>query len=155
MGALAGEDRPEAARGAVARTRFRVRYPETDHMGVVHHVHYLVWFELGRTEYMRERGRPYSEMEKSGVFMPVVEAQCRYHAPSHYDEELEVETVIASATRVRVEFAYRICRPADGRLLASGRTVHAATDPDGVPRRMPAEVLDALEAPRGGAGRGV
>lgn len=126
------------------RTRVRVRYPETDHMGVVHHTHYLVWFEVGRTELMRERGRSYAEMERSGVFMPVIEASCRYFAPARYDEELEVETSVASATRVKVEFAYKVSRPADGTLLASGRTVHAATDASGVPRRMPAEMAASL-----------
>jgi acyl-CoA thioester hydrolase len=124
-------------------------------MGVVHHTHYLIWFELGRTEYMRERGRAYSEMEKTGIYMPVVEAHCRYHAPSCYDEELEVETTIAAASRIRVEFAYKVRRPADGKLLAAGRTVHAATGPDGLPRRMPAEILDDLEVPSKGVGGGL
>ncbi len=120
-------------------------------MGVVHHTHYLIWFELGRTEYMRERGRAYSEMEKSGIFMPVVEAHCRYYAPSHYDEELEVETTVAAASRARVEFSYKVRRPADRKLLAAGRTVHAATGPDGTPRRMPTEILEDLEVPPKGA----
>jgi acyl-CoA thioester hydrolase len=113
-------------------------------MGVVHHTHYFTWFEVGRTELMRERGRAYAEMEKEGIFMPVVEASCSYLSPARYDDELEVETAIAAATRVRVEFAYRIRRPADGRLLASGRTVHVATGSDGVPRRLAAGTLEAL-----------
>lgn len=115
-------------------------------MGVVHHTHYLTWFEVGRTEYMREKGRAYSGMEKSGIFMPVVEASCRYLAPSRYDEEIEVETAIAAASRVKVKFSYRITRPADGRLLATGHTLHAATGPDGAPRRMPQEILTDLGA---------
>lgn len=113
-------------------------------MGVVHHSHYLVWFEIGRTEYMRERGSSYADMEKGGIFMPVVEAFSRYHAPARYDEVLEVETVVAAATRVKVEFAYRILRPSDGKLLATGGTVHAATDPAGQPRRMPSSAVDRL-----------
>ena len=126
------------------RTRFRVRYPETDHMGVVHHSHYFTWFELGRTELMRERGHAYVDLERNGLFMPVIEARCRYHAPARYDEELEIETQVVGATRVRVEFAYRIHRAADGKLLASGTTIHAATDPQGVPKRMGPEVMKIL-----------
>jgi acyl-CoA thioester hydrolase len=115
-------------------------------MGVVHHTHYLIWFEVGRTELMRERGRTYADMERSGTFMPVVEATCRYRAPSRYDEEIEVETVVSAASRVRVEFSYRVTRPSDGTLLATGRTLHAATDSQGLPRRMPREILEDLGA---------
>lgn len=120
-------------------------------MGVVHHTHYFTWFEVGRTELMRERGHAYAQMERQGIFMPVIEASCSYLAPARYDDELEVETTIAAATRVRVEFAYRIRRPADGRLLASGRTVHAATNTEGVPRRLAAGILEALcdDTPQG------
>src|SRR5206468_2154546 len=124
--------------------RLRVRYPETDHMGVVHHTHYLTWFEVGRTELMRERGRAYAELEKEGLFMPVAEAECRYLAPARYDEEIEIETRVASASRIRVEFAYRAVRVADAKLLATGRTVHVATDPSGSPRRMSQEYVDGF-----------
>jgi acyl-CoA thioester hydrolase len=123
-------------------------------MGVVHHTHYLTWFEVGRTEFMRERGYAYAELERDGIFMPVIEASCRYHAPARYDDEVEVTTSVTSATRVKVEFSYRVTRPSDGKLLATGRTVHAATDPSGAPRRMAAEVMDALglnEPPAGDA----
>lgn len=126
-------------------------------MGVVHHTHYLTWFEVGRTEFMRERGRAYADMEREGIFMPVVEAECRYHAPARYDEEIEIETRVAGATRIRVEFAYRAVRPVDEKLLASGRTVHVATDQSGAPRRMSQEYVDglapAVEAPRQGKKR--
>jgi len=133
-------------------------------MGVVHHTHYLTWFEVGRTEFMRERGRTYAEMEKEGVFMPVAEAVCRYLSPARYDEEIEIETRVASASRIRVEFAYRAFRVRDGKLLAAGRTVHVATDPSGAPRRMSQEYVDGLSPrerekppgaarPRGGARR--
>src|SRR5262249_7317063 len=114
---------PEASSDA-SRTRVRVRYPETDRMGVVHHSHYLTWFEVGRTEWMRDRGRSYAEMEKDGIFMPVVEARCRYLASARYDEEIEIETRLAEATRIRIEFRYAVSRAADGRLLAEGSTVH-------------------------------
>jgi len=114
-------------------------------MGVVHHTHYLTWFEVGRTELMRERGRAYADMEKEGIFMPVVEAECRYLSSARYDEEIEIETRVASASRIRVEFAYNAFRVADGKLLATGRTVHVATDSGGVPRRMSQGDVDALE----------
>jgi acyl-CoA thioester hydrolase len=123
-------------------------------MGVVHHTHYLTWFELGRTEFMRGRGYAYADMERDGIYMPVVEARCRYHAPARYDEELEVSTCVASASRIKVEFEYRITRAADGKLLASGRTVHVATDASGAPRRMSREVLEALGLDEAGAARG-
>jgi acyl-CoA thioester hydrolase len=134
----------EAPTPVTVRTRLRVRYPETDHMGVVHHTHYLTWFEVGRTELMRQRGRTYADMEKEGIFMPVAEAECRYLAPARYDEEIEIETRVAAVSRIRVEFVYSATRVADGRLLASGRTLHVATTPAGVPRRMPQEHVDAL-----------
>jgi acyl-CoA thioester hydrolase len=123
-------------------------------MGVVHHTHYFVWFEIGRTELMRDQGRAYSDMEKDGIFMPVVEAQCRFHAPGHYDEEVEVETRVVAASRVRVEFGYKVTRPADGRLLAMGSTVHAATDRNGTPRRMPGRILQDLGLPASDSGGG-
>ena len=129
---------------SVGRTRVRVRYPETDHMGVVHHMHYLAWFEVGRTELMREQGRSYASLEEDGIFMPVIEASCRYLAPARYDEEIEVETRVERASRVKVEFSYRVMRPGDGRLLATGRTVHAATDASGAPRRMSAEMAASI-----------
>ncbi len=114
-------------------------------MGVVHHTHYLTWFEVGRTELMRAAGRAYADLEKDGIFMPVVEAACRYRAPARYDDEVEVETRVVHASRIRVEFAYRVRRASDRRLLATGRTVHVATDRAGAPRRMPADALAPLQ----------
>jgi acyl-CoA thioester hydrolase len=114
-------------------------------MGVVHHTHYLTWFEVGRTELMRAAGRSYNDLESDGIFMPVIEAACRYRSPARYDDEIDVETRVAAASRIRVEFAYRVLRVEDGRLLATGRTVHAATDRTGAPRRMPAGALVRLE----------
>jgi len=115
-------------------------------MGVVHHTHYLTWFEVGRTELMRGRGRSYAGMEREGIFMPVVEAHCRYHAPARYDEEVEIETVVSAASRIKVEFSYKVIRPSDGRLLATGRTVHVATDAAGSPRRISASLVADLGA---------
>jgi YbgC/YbaW family acyl-CoA thioester hydrolase len=125
-------------------TTLRVRYPETDQMGVVHHIHYLVWFEVGRTELMRSAGCSYARMEKDGVWMPVIEATCRYLSPARYDDEVRVHTQLSEVTRVRARFEYRIERVADGKLLATGATRHASTDQRGVPCRMPESVVALL-----------
>jgi acyl-CoA thioester hydrolase len=122
-------------------TTLRVRYPETDQMGVVHHIHYLVWFEVGRTELLREAGCSYDQMEKDGVWMPVIEAGCRYLSPARYDEIIKVTTRLIEVTRVTARFEYSVERPADGRLLATGSTRHAATDQRGVPCRLPERVV--------------
>ncbi len=120
-------------------TTTRVRYPETDRMGVAHHSHYFVWFELGRTEWMRELGSPYALMEdRDGVFLPVVDAGATYHASARYDERLVITTRLAWARRVRMRLEYEIARDEDRRLLATGFTVHAAVGSDGKPRKLPA-----------------
>jgi acyl-CoA thioester hydrolase len=122
-----------------------VRYPETDRMGVAYHAHYLVWFELGRTELMRELGCVYGELEeRDGIAFPVIEASARYHAPARYDQLLEVTTRVAAVGGSRIRFEYRIERPADARMLASGFTEHAAVGRDGRPRRLPAALRERL-----------
>lgn len=127
------------------RTRLRVRYPETDRMGVAHHTHYLVWFELGRTELMRRAGVPYGRLEEEGLFFPVVELGARFLRSARYDEELEVHTLIAELRRARLRFDYELRRPGEGEPLALGHTVHAAVDRSGRPVRIPAEIRGALE----------
>ncbi len=124
--------------------QLRVRYPEVDRMGVAHHSHHFVWFEIGRTELMRASGTTYATIETSGVFLPVIEASCSYHAPARYDDRLVVRTRLAEAGPVRVAFSYRIEREDDGALLATGSTTHAAVDASGRPRRLPAEIRDRL-----------
>jgi acyl-CoA thioester hydrolase len=132
------------------RTPFRVRYPETDRMGVVYHANYLVWFELGRTELMRQRGCAYADLEhRDGIFFPVVEVNVNYHLSARYDDELVVCTRLDHVGGASVRFDYRLLRPAaaaDGPWLASGYTVHAAVGADGRPRRMP-EALRARLRP--------
>ena len=126
-------------------TPFRVRYPEVDRMGVVHHTHYLVWFELGRTELMRTAGLPYGVLEDDrGILFPVIEAGARYRRPARYDDQLEVQTGIVGLSPVRVRFEYRIVRPADGAVLADGFSVHAAVGRDGRPQRLPTELMERL-----------
>ena len=126
----------------------RVRYPETDQMGVVHHSHYLNWFEVGRTELMRESGCSYAELEREGVWMPVIEASCRYLRPARYDDVIRVRTRLVEVTRVTARFEYSVERESDGKALAAGSTRHAATDRHGVPCRMPARVLELMPVTR-------
>lgn len=129
------------------RTPVRVRYPETDRMGVAHHTHYLVWFEMGRTELMRRAGVPYGMLEESEqLFFPVVELGARFMAPAAYDEELEVRTVLSRIGGARIRFDYQLFRKDAGGPLAVGHTVHAAVGGDGRPRRIPADVRRRLEA---------
>jgi acyl-CoA thioester hydrolase len=106
-------------------TRFRVRYAETDQMGVVYYANYLVWMEVGRAEYFRAAGGRYRDMEvDDGIRLAVVEAHCRYLRPARYDEEITVKTWMAGANRRAVEFKYEISDAQSGRQLAAGETKH-------------------------------
>lgn len=107
-------------------TTIRVRYAETDQMGFAHHANYLVWFEAARTEFFRETGRSYAEFEADGVMIPLVEAECRYYRPAHYDELLEVDCLVNELTPARLDLSYRVTR--EETLIAEGRTVHAFVD---------------------------
>ena len=132
--------------GAVHTVTARVRYPETDRMGVAHHSHFPVWFELGRTELMRELGCPYGEMEdREAVFFPVVDLVARFFKPARYDQVLEIETRLASIEGVRVRFEYEI-RDDDGLTLATGHTVHASVGPNGKPKRLSCDMRQRLVA---------
>ena len=126
-------------------SRVRVRYAETDKMGVVYYANYFVWFEVGRTDLLRERGWSYREMEGEGFSLPVVEAACQYRRPALYDDELEVQTRGALLSPVRVRFDYRVVRPADAATVAEGHTVHASLDRSGKPARLPARARQAFE----------
>jgi len=118
-------------------------------MGVAHHTHYFVWFELGRTELMRQAGCAYGALEDDdGVFFPVIEAGAEYFAPARYDEVIEIETRLTGAEGVRVRFEYELRRSGDARVLAKGFTVHASCGRDGRPARLP-ESLRARLAGRG------
>ena len=115
----------------------RVRYAETDRMGVVYHANYLVWFEVGRCELLRASGSSYRELETTGIMLPVIEAHCEYRSPARYDDELEVKTWGELLSPARVEFTYEVSRPSDGTVNALGRTMHAAIDTAGKPCRLP------------------
>jgi len=123
--------------GAVST--LRVRYAETDQMGVVHHGNYFAWFEVGRTELLREKGYSYRELETEGVRLPVIEAQARYLRPAFYDDVLEVRTRLLEISGARLKFAYEVVR-GGSELLATATTAHAAVDPQGRPRRLPRSI---------------
>ena len=122
----------------------RVRYGETDQMGVVYHAHYLAYFEMARTELLRSAGLAYSEMERRGIFLVVTEASCRYRSPARYDEVLQVRARVAGRGKASVRFEYDI-RAEDGRLVAEGHTELASVDGRKRPTRLPDAVADLLE----------
>jgi acyl-CoA thioester hydrolase len=122
----------------------RVRYAETDRMGIVYYAHYLVWFEIGRTEWLRDTGWTYRAMEEEGLALPVIEAHCEYRAGARYDDELEIRTTARRVTPVRLAFDYEVVRRADQRAIAAGYTVHAAVDRAGRPVRLPPRVTELL-----------
>lgn len=127
------------------RTTTRVRYPETDRMGIAHHTHFFTWFELGRTELMREAGCAYGELEdKERVFFPVIEAGAVFKSPARYDEVLSIEARLVRAEGVRVRFEYAITRPEGGELLATGYTEHASCGEGGKPVRLPEFLAERL-----------
>ncbi|MGI8586066.1 MAG: acyl-CoA thioesterase [Chloroflexia bacterium] len=129
--------------------RFRVRYAETDGMGVVHHSRYLPWLEMGRTEFIREHGYTYRQMEQAGVLLTVIEVQIRYKAPAAYDDTILLHTRLAEMGRVKLRFAYQVYNEQTGRLLAEAETTHAFVGRDGVPIRVMSrfpEVWERLQA---------
>ena len=131
----------------VGETRVRVRYAETDQMGVVYYANYLVWFEVGRAELMRQRGLDYKQMEiEEGCLMAVVESNARYKAPARYDEELTIETTVTGVRGPVVRFSYRVLRAADSLLLCEGETVHVVVGRDMKRCPMPRKYAALLSA---------
>lgn len=113
------------------RLEIRVRYGDTDAMGIVYYANYLRWFEMGRTEMMRHLGIAYKEIEEQGVYLPVSEVFCKYHRPAKYDDVLIIETRIDFLKKVSLQFSYRILRAQDGAELVSGTTLHGFIDRKG------------------------
>ena len=129
--------------GYVCTSRFRVRYAETDQMGMAYYANYLIWMEVGRSDFCRECGFSYRDLEREEqAFLSVADANCRYVAPARYDDEIAVETELGRVRKRVVEFTYRIKR--GDTLLAEGKTVHVVLGPDGRPRSMPARYLNLL-----------
>jgi len=112
-------------------TTLRVRYAETDKMGIVYNANYLTWFEISRTELCRRWGKPYDCWEKSGVMLPVVESYCRYKQPAHYDELVDLYCCVNDLKPYSIKFCYRVLRQSDGKLITEGWTKHAFTDSAG------------------------
>ena len=121
----------------------RVRYADSDQMGVAYYANYLVWFEVGRTEWLRARGYAYRSLESEGVFLPVTEAACRYLAPSRYDDLVWIVTRVGKLGRTIVRFDYRILKE-DGTLAAEGHTEHCFLSTEGRPVRVPEAVRRVL-----------
>jgi len=134
----------------MVETSLRVRYSETDQMRIVYHAHYLVWFEIGRTEWCRAAGIPYAEMERAGLFIPVTRVEASFRRRSSYDDAVRIQTRMSELSSRGCAFAYAVRGEGD-ELLAEGATRHVFTDPSGRPRRSPGEILDVLERFRGAA----
>ena len=129
----------------IVETSLRVRYAETDRMGVVYHGHYIVWFEIGRTDYCRAAGMPYRVMEDSGLLILVTGVECKYRRSARYDDAVRVRSRLTELGSRGLSFGYEIVDE-EGRLLAEGTTRHVFADVSGKPRRAPAEILEKLES---------
>jgi acyl-CoA thioester hydrolase len=128
----------------VVETRLRVRYAETDAMGVVYHANYLVWFEVGRGDYFRALGQDYGQWEQHGYLLPVSEAYARYHAPARYGDSIVVRTWLEEIRSRSITLVYEACHAEDGQRLASGWTKHICADRQGHVVRLPAAMIRAL-----------
>jgi acyl-CoA thioester hydrolase len=122
----------------------RVRYAETDKMGVVYYANYFVWFEVARADLLRSLGWSYRDMEHGGVTLPVIEAHCEYTRPARYDDELEVRAEGRLLSPIRMEFTYQVRVMPQGVVAAAGKTVHAALDQTGRPCKLPDRVREAF-----------
>ena len=128
----------------VAETTLRVRYAETDAMGVVYHTNYIVWFEVGRGEYSRQMGADYRHWEEAGLLLPVTEVNCRYLSPARYGDLVVVTTWVEEVRSRMIIFGYESRMQETGRVLATGKTVHVCVSRDGRPMQIPAEWRDAM-----------
>lgn len=130
---------------AQSTCEIRVRYGETDQMRVAYYAHYLNWFEVGRSHLLRELGMSYRKIEREAVFLPVVEAHCRYLKPARYDDLLRITTRVSQPKGARLLFEYEVHRAEDEQLLATGSTVHVAIDDRGKPKRLPEELARLVQ----------
>ena len=129
---------------ATSTTIVRVRYAETDQMGVVYYANYFVWFEVARAELLRNYGWTYREMEGIGVLLPVIDAHCEYLRPARYDDEMEIRTEALILSPVRMSFSYEVRATGRDGLVATGRTLHAAVDRNGRPCRLPERIAEVF-----------
>ena len=132
----------------ISKSIVKVRYAETDKMGIVHHSVYPIWFELARTELSEQVGFPYSKMEEVGIMLPLVELNCKYYQPAHYGDELIVTATVSKLTPARIVFSYEVYRNENEKPLCVGYTVHAIVNSDMKPintkKHFP-EVYSAME----------
>ena len=134
----------------VNETRVRVRYAETDQMGVVYHSNHFIWFEIGRVEFLRQLGFSYKDMEAAdGCFIAVVDARCRYKAPARYDEEIIVRTHLKNIRESVIHFGYELVRASDGVILAEGETTHIVADAQMRKTAIPEKYMSAFRAAAG------
>lgn len=126
-------------------TEIKVRYAETDKMGIVYYANYLVWFEVARTEYFSARGYDYLEVEKQGLFMAVVESYCRYKAPARYGDTILVETWPEDVKNSSLKFQYNVYRKKDHLLLCDGYTTHVLIDENIKPKKIPEKIREILK----------
>ena len=143
---------PPAAhlRRAVNETRIRVRYAETDQMGVVYHANHFIWFEVGRVEFLRQLGFSYKNMEsEDDCFIAVVDASCRYKAPVHYDDEVVIRTFLKHVREKVIHFGYELLRADSGQLLAEGETTHIVANAQMKPRRLPEKYMTVFRTAAG------
>lgn len=132
-----------------SQTKITVRYAETDQMGIVHHSNYPIWFEAGRTDYIKQFGLTYTQMEQSGVMMPLVSLSCHYITGAKYEDELIIESKVSSVSAAKIKFCYSVIRESDGKLIATGETVHGFVDtttfkPVSIKKKMP-EIFEKLK----------
>ncbi len=127
----------------VFRHKLMVRYAETDQMGIVYYANYLVWFEAARTDFLKSIGIPYRELEKSGIFLPVAEAFCKYLSPAYYEDEIIVETYLSKIGSASIEISYKVKR--EDKVIATGYTKHACTNKEGKIQRIPENIKEKLK----------
>jgi acyl-CoA thioester hydrolase len=134
-------------RATANETRIRVRYAETDQMGVVYHANHFIWFEVGRVELLRQFGFSYKNMEREDdCFIAVVDAHCRYRASVHYDDEVIVRTHLKHVREKVIRFGYELRRAETGELLAEGETTHIVADSSMRPRALPEKYMKVFRA---------
>ncbi len=126
-------------------SRVRVRFAETDKFGYAYHGAYFAWFEVGRTDWLRERGMTYLDLMARDIHLPVVSTEAKFLRPIGYDDDLEITTTLARVTGVRLIFEYELRRENDGETLTRARTEHAAVDASGRPRRFPEDLVGLLK----------
>jgi acyl-CoA thioester hydrolase len=144
---VSGRGKPN---GVVSESRLRVRYAETDQMGVVYHANHFIWFEIGRVELMRQLGFSYRDLERDhGCFIPVVDARCRYKAPARYDDEIIVRTHLRNVRDSLIHFGYELVRANDGEVLAEGETMHMILNAKMKAAPLPPSILKAFREAAG------